>query len=430
MTPDDGTAVPPLPAGPQEAPPPPAPLRVLAVDDEAFQLKLLGRQLATLGVEDVAVHQIGQAALRAIAAASPPVDLVFCDLQMPSMDGVEFVRHLGQLRFAGAVVLVSGEDGRILQTAERLARSHGLRVVGALAKPVRPDQLRAVVNTVRHGLAAVPQTTLRRYDAEAVREAIDLGHLVNHYQPKVELATGRVVGVETLVRWRHPRDGLVYPDQFISAAEEGGLIDDLTRAVLAGPQGALMQARRWADAGHPLQVAVNISMDSLTSHGFPDLVGDAVACAGLPPSRVVLEVTESRLMRNPVVALDVLTRLRLKRIGLSIDDFGTGHSSLAQLRDVPFDELKLDRGFVHGAHAREQLHVLIRGCIDIARQLGLKTVAEGVEDLQDLQHLKACGCDQAQGWLIAQPMPGAALLNWLAEWPGRRADLWRQLTED
>lgn len=408
------------------------PLRVVAVDDEAFQLKLLARQFARLGVEDVHTCLDGRDALRDIAAGRA-ADLVCCDLQMPGMDGVEFVRHLAASGWRGLLVLVSGEDGRILHTAERLARSHGLRVAGALSKPVRPEQLRAVVDAVRDQLSHVaaappPAAGRRRYDAEAIREAIDLGHLVNHYQPKVELATGRVVGVETLVRWQHPRDGLVYPDQFVDAAEAAGLIDDLTRAVLTGPRGALAQARSWQDAGLPLQVAVNVSMDNLTSHGFADLVGEAVACAGVPPSRLVLEVTESRLMRDPVVALDVLTRLRLKRVGLSIDDFGTGHSSLAQLRDVPFDELKLDRSFVHGAHARESLHVLVQGCIDIARQLGLKTVAEGVEDVDDLHHLRACGCDLAQGWLFARPMPGPAVVGWAAQWPQRQAQLWADAT--
>jgi EAL domain-containing protein (putative c-di-GMP-specific phosphodiesterase class I) len=404
-------------------------LRVLAIDDEAFQLKLLARQFALLGVDSVGTYQDGAQALAALAEGAP-VDLVCCDLQMPAMDGVQFVRHLAEVGFRGMVLLVSGEDGRILQTAERLARTHGLQVAGALAKPVRPDQLRGVVDAVRVRMsealqpARQGQAPRRRYDAEAIREAIDLGHLVNHYQPKVELATGRVVGVETLVRWQHPRDGLVYPDQFVDAAESAGLIDDLTRAVLDGPQGALMQARAWQDAGLPLQVAVNVSMDNLTSHGFADMVGNAVARAGIPPSRLVLEVTESRLMRDPLVALDVLTRLRLKRISLSIDDFGTGHSSLAQLRDVPFDELKLDRSFVHGAHARESLHVLVQGCIDMARQLGLKTVAEGVEDLDDLHHLRACGCDLVQGWLIARPMAAGALPGWMAQWPQRQSQLW------
>ena len=155
------------------------------------------------------------------------------------------------------------------------------------------------------------------------------------------LATGTVAGVETLVGWRHPQDGLLFPDQFIAMEEEHGLIDALTRAVLTD---ALRQARLWQDAGLSLHVAVNVSMDSLAALEFPDFVAREVAKAGVPLMSLVLEVTDSRLMKDLLAPLDILARLRLKRIGLSIDDFGTGHSSLAQLRDIPFDELKMDLG--------------------------------------------------------------------------------------
>lgn len=413
-------------AAPAAAAAAPAPLRIVAVDDESFQLKLLSRQLESQGAPGAELFSDAALALRRIREPGRAPDLVCCDLQMPTMDGIEFVRHLAEAGYRGAVVLISGEDGRILQTAERLARSQGLRVVGALPKPVGAEHLRAVLKAARAEAApAVPASPTRKaYDAEALREALDLGHLVSHYQPKVELATGRLVGVEALVRWQHPRDGLVFPDQFIATAESSGLIDELTRQLLGGPHGVLAQARRWQDEGLPLQVAVNVSMDNLRSHGFANFVGECVARAGVPPSRLVLEVTESRLMRDPVVALDVLTRLRLKRVGLSIDDFGTGHSSLAQLRDVPFDELKVDRSFVRGAHADPALQVLLHSTVDMARQLGLKTVAEGVEDTEDLMHVRACGCDIAQGYRIARPMPAAALPAWHARWTREREGLW------
>jgi EAL domain-containing protein (putative c-di-GMP-specific phosphodiesterase class I) len=338
---------------------------------------------------------------------------------MPEMDGVELVRHLVRIGYAGSLVLVSGEDDRILQTAEKLAKAHRLRVLGALHKPVSPDQLRQMLDG-KLSSAAAPRTARKSYEPDELRQAIADGQLENHYQPKVELISGAIAGVETLVRWRHPRDGLVFPDQFIATAEEHGLIDDLTRAVLTA---ALRQAHLWQDAGLQLHVAVNVSMDNLAALDFPDFVAREADAAGVAVSSLVLEVTESRLMKDPLAALDILTRLRLKRIRLSIDDFGTGHSSLAQLRDIPFDELKVDRGFVHGACRDASLKAIVEASLGMARQLGMKTVAEGVEDQADWHFLHAAGCDLAQGYLIAKPMPAADLAGWMAGWESLRLKL-------
>jgi EAL domain-containing protein (putative c-di-GMP-specific phosphodiesterase class I) len=213
---------------------------------------------------------------------------------------------------------------------------------------------------------------------------------------------------------------LVFPDQFIPVAEEHGLIDDLTHAVLTS---ALRQARLWQYMGITLPIAVNVSMDNLMSVEFPDLVAREMKEAGVPASLLVLEVTESRLMKDPMVALDILTRLRLKRIGLSIDDFGMGHSSLAQLRDLPFDELKVDRSFVHGACRDASRKAIVQASLSMSRQLRLRTVAEGVEDREDWDCLRAAGCDLAQGYFVARPMSGEALPTWLNAWRTRHQEL-------
>jgi EAL domain-containing protein (putative c-di-GMP-specific phosphodiesterase class I) len=166
-------------------------------------------------------------------------------------------------------------------------------------------------------------------------------------------------------------------------------------------------------------------MDTLVALDFPDEVAGAARKAGVSPSKLILEVTESQLMRDSLVLLDIATRLRLKRIGLSIDDFGTGYSSLAQLRDIPFDELKLDRGFVHGAWNNASLRAILQANLEMARQLGLRSVAEGVEDRHDWDFLRSLGCELAQGYFIARPMPADQLEGWLAEWRGRRQELSR-----
>lgn len=395
-------------------------MKTLLVDDDSFALQLLARQLSNLGFVNIIQCTRAREAIAMLESDAARFGLVFCDLQMPEMDGIEFVRQLVRIGYRGGLTLVSGEDERILRTAERLARAHHLDVLGALNKPVSPHTLQELL--ARHALhvASQPHAVHRTYTPQQLRQAIDNGQLLNHYQPKVSLASGALIGVETLVRWQHPDDGLVEPDQFIGIAEEHGLIDDLTRTVLTT---ALHQGGAWHAGGLPLQVAINISMDNLDSLDFPDMVEREAAAAGMPLTHLVLEVTESRLMKDPLSPLDILTRLRLKHIDLSIDDFGTGHSSLAQLRDIPFTELKIDRGFVHGASRNAYLQAILEASLGMARQMGMKTVAEGVEERADWDLLRASGCDVAQGYLVGKPMPAAELPGWLCEWENRRGAL-------
>ncbi len=391
-------------------------MKIYLIDDEPFALRLVAHQLRRLGFDDVQVQQHPRDALAFLEAEHGSIEMVLLDLQMPDIDGIEFVRHLARLGYAGALILISGEDERIVQTARRLAEAHRLDVRGALHKPVTPESLKALFGATAPTAAAV-RAPAKRYDAERLAQAIANGELTNVYQPKVQLSSGEITGVETLVRWQHPDDGLVFPDQFIELAEENGLIDALTRCVLSQ---ALRDAHAWMREGYPMHVAVNISMQSLTSLDFPDFVAQAVAAAGVPAHLLVLEVTESRLMNDVLAALDVVTRIRLKHIGLSIDDFGTGHSSLAQLRDMPFDELKVDRRFVHGAVRDSVSRAILEASLGMARQLGMRSVAEGVEDLDDWTLLREVGCDLAQGYFVGRPMPFAVFEGWRAGWEARK----------
>jgi len=391
-------------------------LRILVLDDEPSMLKLLAHMLARQGYTQVTTCDSGHRALDLIAGPNTATDLVLCDLNMPEMDGIEFVRKLVERRYTGSLILVSGEDERVLQTAEKLVQAHSITLLGRLGKPPTPEGLAALLGKWSPPSKTKFRMGKKRYGADEVRTAISAGELVNYYQPKVALATGEVVGMETLVRWRHPVDGMVFPDEFITVAEAHGLIDDLTRVVLAG---ALAQAKAWHAAGLSLSVAINVSMDSLASLDFPDFVAAQAAAAGVAAQHVVLEVTESRLMHDSLASLEILTRLRLKRFGVAIDDFGTGHSSLAQLRDIPFDELKVDRSFVHGAHADETARAIYEASLGLAKQLNMNIVAEGVEDQADWDFLCRTGCQLAQGYFIAKPMAAADLPGWMADWQAR-----------
>ena len=395
-------------------------MKAIVIDDDPLALRLLERQLSRLGHTEVRLFEHARDAVEHLEAEHASIDIVFCDLQMPEMDGVEVVRHLVRLGYQGALVLVSAEDQRILHTAQMLAQAHHINVLGTLTKPVSTDRLQTLLDHKARRPTGHDTARLVRFTAAALRQAIDEGQLVNHYQPQVSLSTGAFIGVEALVRWAHPQAGLVYPDEFIDIAEQNSLIDDLARTVL---ETALGDLRGWRTTGLLLQMAVNISMENLARLDFPEFLIETLARFAIPPEALMLEVTESRLMTDPRAALDILTRLRLKRISLSIDDFGTGHSSLKQLHDMPFDELKLDRSFVGEATHAQASRAIVQGALAMTSLLKIRSVAEGVETRTHWDLLRQLGCNSAQGYFIARPMPATQLRQWQSDWESRRQSL-------
>jgi EAL domain-containing protein (putative c-di-GMP-specific phosphodiesterase class I) len=394
------------------------------VDDEPFMLRILTQMLARLGQTEVVAAESGDAALRTLDRGGVAFDLLLLDINMPGMDGIEFIRRLGESQFVGSIVLVSGETGRLLESIQRLIGARQLRSLGTLRKPVQLSDLREVIERVPAdtALASPARAPRREISLDQLQDAIANNELVNHYQPQVALTTGEVVGVETLVRWQPQGGALIPPDQFLPLAERDGLIGVITRTVMIA---AMKQARLWRLAGYDINVSINVSMNDLAVLDFPDEAAAMADYAGIEPRSVTLEVTESQVMSQLSTVLDVLTRLQLKRFRLSIDDFGTGHSSLAQLRDLPFDELKIDRGFVHRATQQPTLQAICTASLRMAQQLGMHTVAEGIERPEDWHLLRELGCELAQGWFIARPMPAEEVLPWIRQWDGRRGELLR-----
>jgi EAL domain-containing protein (putative c-di-GMP-specific phosphodiesterase class I) len=245
----------------------------------------------------------------------------------------------------------------------------------------------------------------------ALRAAVEARALSVVYQPKAELPDGAVVGMEALVRWQDPAHGTVPPDEFIPIAESTGLIAPLCRFVL---EVAVDQARDWRDQGLAAGVAVNLSVRNLLEPGLAGRVRGLLAASGLPAGLLTLEITEGAVMTDPAAAVAVLHRLADAGVRLSIDDFGTGYSSLAYLKRLPVDEVKLDRSFVLGMTSDPDDAAIVRSTIELARNLGLRMVAEGVEDQETWDALAAMGCELAQGYLLARPMPAAEATGWLA----------------
>jgi len=406
----------------------------LLLDDEPLQLKVLEAQLRTLGLDHIIRHERARDALSLFQGNHHAVDLIFCDLQMPDMDGVEFVRHLARNRYAGDLILFSGEDERTLESVEHLAQAHGLRLRGILQKPISIERLKALFEHHPIGSGAAYPTMRRRmesplpvlrspYATEELEAAIAGKQFVNYYQPRVELATGRVIGVETLARWEHPVDGLVAPNLFIPNLEFYGLIDDLTRIVLSS---ALAQTKTWRALGWNLQISINMSEESLSAIRFADFVIEELGKVDIPGSALLLEVPESCLQQDQRGLLDILARLRLRQIAFSIHDFGISDTSMEDLEAVPVDELKIDRSVVRSARNDASARARVLSSLGIAKQLGVTTAAEGVETRDDWDFLAASGCDVAQGYFIARPMPAAALPAWAADW---EAGLGRELAQ-
>lgn len=267
--------------------------------------------------------------------------------------------------------------------------------------------------TISHDRAS----PLRLALAGELRRAIDEGQLVLHYQPKIEVRTGRMIGAEALVRWHHPTRGFLAPEEFIPFAEQTGHIRNLTAWVLTE---AVKQCRRWQDQGHDIGVAVNVSARDLHDTTLPGMVGRLLADSGLDPSYLDLEITESMVMLDPDRSQRVLGELRLLGVDLALDDYGTGHSALAQLRQLPVTELKIDKSFILRMVDHESDAVIASSTIDLGRRLGLRVVAEGVETAELWHRLQAMGCDVAQGNYLSAPVLPGDLADVLLRFPAEQ----------
>jgi EAL domain-containing protein (putative c-di-GMP-specific phosphodiesterase class I) len=385
--------------------------RLLVFDDDASVGRTIALVAEDLGFEARAVCDL-EAFLAQLESWSPTH--IALDLIMPVVDGVEVLRLLAARRCRAMVIITSGVGSRVLDAAKRVAAQNNLNMLGILPKPFQISALEELLGRESQAPAfhdAVPPEPQQLDFTEAdLRRALAQDEFVLAYQPKVECATGLLAGFEALVRWAHPEAGLIMPDRFVALAERSGLIDALTDRVIG-------QSLHWLAQGFPesdLCLSINISAKSLVDLQLVDRITRVCDRLAVDPRRLICEITETGAMEDPAMALGLLTRLRVKGVQLSIDDVGSGYSSMMQLVRLPFSEMKIDKSFVVAAASSQESRSVIKAIVDLGHSLQLRVTAEGVEDAGTLEYLVRVGCDLAQGYYIARPMAGEAVAGWIA----------------
>ncbi|MDH4610710.1 EAL domain-containing response regulator [Pseudomonas sp. BN102] len=389
-------------------------LSILVLEDHPFQAQVVAQQLRTLGCRNLFCAADGEAALVRLSSHGP-VDIALCDINLPGMDGLTFLRKAAECGAIRSVALFSGLAPDLRLAALQLARLLGLQVLGDLGKVLSPDSLRNVLLRYRRGApAAGAQSDDAQPTAQEARLALIQGQLVPYYQPKVDLRSLQPAGAEVLVRWQHPRLGLLGPAGLLPLLEELGLVRDLTEYLLK----AAMAFLQWQQPESRLPLAINCPPYLLEEPDLPGRLQELLDYYRLPSSLINVEITENGLPGIAANSLENLLRLRLMGCGIAIDDFGTGTSSLQRLCQLPCNELKLDASFIHGMEQNPRVLAAVTSSLALAASLGMNAVAEGIESTRQLEQLRELGCAQGQGYLFGHPMPGREFANWLRRWPG------------
>lgn len=388
---------------------------------DAARREALTAALVNAGWDVAGVFAHPVRACERLRKESLPPDLVLCGLRFDDGDALALIRHLGRLRARTGLFVLSGQQRAVISSAVSLAEFSGLRVAGSAEEPVDAD---AVVRALRgfrlDGAASravapltppEPPTLLRR---STLRRLLDAGGLQAWMQPKLRLDSGEIVGFEALMRGIDDDGSLIPPDSLVPALAAYSLLEEATLLML--DRAAAFVAQAMSD-GLAVSAAVNVSLASLSDPAFCRELPRVLGANGLDPSWITLEVTETDAMGEIGKVMENTTRIRMLGFNLSIDDFGTAYSSLAQLMAIPFSELKIDRDFVRDLDRNERRQTIVRACAGLGRQFGLHVVAEGVETDDELQTVLACGCTHAQGWRVARAMPPDRVLPWLKALP-------------
>jgi EAL domain-containing protein (putative c-di-GMP-specific phosphodiesterase class I)/CheY-like chemotaxis protein len=385
---------------------------VLVVDDSPLQRKSTVLALRRVGIDIIYEAGDGHEALIVIDRLLVPPAIVVVDLDMPGMDGIELIQQLAAKNYRPAIVIGSGADAILIGAVETIILELNMPLLGSMKKPLTDGFLRDALGRFQQALQRQSEAfpDVSELTPQRLQQAISDSEIVPHYQPKISLRSSSLAGVEALARWTCPDWGVISPARFIPLAERYGLINELTLSIL---DSVLRDMHDWKQNAVEIAVSINLSARALSDRHFCEQMFERIDAAEVDSAAIVFEITESALFSDMVTALSAVSRLRLKGFGVSLDDYGTGFSSVQQLSRIPFTEVKMDRSFVSGAPRRDHLRAILQSSIEMGRRLGLRTVAEGVETLAELRLLQQLGCDEVQGFLFARPMPSDELNEWL-----------------
>jgi EAL domain-containing protein (putative c-di-GMP-specific phosphodiesterase class I)/CheY-like chemotaxis protein len=389
-----------------------ADITVLVVEDDWFQRRTVCRLLRQLGCDSLHEAGDGQQALEWLPKRPPGPLLIICDLEMPEVDGITLLREIRDAAPDAAVAICSAQEPAVLRTMRGFGGDLGINLVGILAKPIERAELAQVLQRSLQQSTQSPSSSEGDAGPLDIEDAIDAGWVQPFYEPKIDLKSGAVVGCEILARIVHPQRGVIPPAHFIPQVVDSPCEFRFTESLL---RQAVDLIRRLDGKAGEFTVSLNVSPGLAITEGFSDMLHSIARATGLPADQWVLELTETSAISDSVQLAENLARLTMQGFRFSIDDFGTGFSSLQRLLRLPFSELKLDRSFIKDIDSDRTTRIVIESVIQLSLRLGLHTVAEGIETPAQLDALRKLGCEVAQGYLFARAMPGDSFEQWLAE---------------
>jgi EAL domain-containing protein (putative c-di-GMP-specific phosphodiesterase class I)/ActR/RegA family two-component response regulator len=393
-------------------------LHFLVAEADPAQRRALADALAQLGATRVTEVPDAPMALRTLQAGfSPTVDVAIVDLALSGMDGMELLRAVAALQSNVRLIVTGDQPPGVLFSVETLVQAHGVDLLGTIAKPVNPGKLKALLDNyqplARPRAGEATSVFLPHFSFAEVGVGLQQRQFEPFFQPKIELSTGQVTGLEAFARWRHPEHGVLGPTAFIEALAQHNRVDFLDWSMI---ELSVEHCRAFHDQGIPISIGLNLAPATLAQPDFVRQIGACMKRHGVPPDYLTFEMTESSILDFDVDFIERLVRLRMMGFGLAIDDYGTGRSNLQLLARIPFSELKIDRSFVDGASKKLPLGTVLKSCLGLAHSLERMSCAVGVETRQDWDFLQGLGCTYAQGYHIANPMEAGAFPGWLEDW--------------
>ena len=374
---------------------------VLIVDDDPTQVAILHAYFTSLKIANVKGTTNASDGLAYINSKNSEIDLIVIDLQMPEMDGLEFLRHLSNLKYSGKLAIISGVKSDLLEHAARLAKMHNLNLIGQIPKPVTKSALDNLFLKNNYENGVVNSSEKYFITQNDFSNAMKNNEIEPYYQPKIDVQTGKIIGAEALVRWNKAGVGFISPEVLIKFAENNGRIEELTFYLFNKTIKSAIEFLEF----DPAQVfATNLSPVMAKNLALPDQLLSRIKAHGLASKNFSFEVTENNVLHLDAITLEVLSRLRILDFDVAIDDFGTGSSNIQTLRDFPYSELKIDRAFVSNVTSDIFSEETVRAAVALAHEQDMKIVAEGIEDIKTFNFIKSQGIEYAQGYLFSKAL--------------------------